>query len=122
MITLSPGDYIMKYDLTQCTNPSKNFDYSKTSPSGETVSYDPLNEKLVLTTDGKYQKVALTESEKLSALVNEKVYVLKVDNTGFNYEKAILGTGLVSFNAKDQTKISFQPKCDDAKVVLNVYQ
>ena len=74
-LDLIKGEYTAVYELKQCSNPSEKFDYTRTSPAGETMSYNPLKEEVIVGANGKLQKRALTESEQISALTKEEVYV-----------------------------------------------
>lgn len=122
VINLMSGEYALKYNLKQCNNPSEKFDYTRTSPSGEEISYDPLKEEVVLTSDGKFQKRMLSESEQINALLREEVYVLETEGTEPVHHKAILESDSVGFSANGQTKFLFRAKCDDSSIVLKLYK
>ncbi|MEK6819218.1 MAG: hypothetical protein AABY10_04790 [Nanoarchaeota archaeon] len=118
-LNLMPGAYIVKYDLKQCSNPSLT--YTKTF-GGESMTYDPLKESVVVTADGKLQKTSLSESQKLSALLSEEVYVLETQGTRPDKHVPILYPDSFSFVANGQAKLLFRAKCNDASTNLKVYK
>ncbi len=120
-INLMSGKYNLKYSLSQCNYPVLS--YTKTSGQ-QSITYDPLREDAIVGADGKLQKVSLSESQKLDALLTQEIYVLETTGTEPSQHKAILQPGNLEFTVKtnSQVRMSFNAKCGDSSVALKLYK
>jgi len=119
---LVKGDYTLYYKINECPNPSASFQYSYPDASGNEVFYDPFKEKVITNAQGILQKVSLTEDEKIQAVLNEKLYVIKTENTEPVHDSPIVLDSVVNFKADGETKFSYNAKCDGSYLTLNLYR
>ena len=119
---LEKGEYALYYDIMPCANPSEKLFYTFIDANGAEVSYNPLIDKIITNAQGKQEKVAMTEGEKVQAVLNEKIYILETENTEPVHNLAVLYEGALNFKADEQVKFSYKAKCDGSKVALSLYR
>ncbi|MEX2016892.1 MAG: hypothetical protein WD876_00260, partial [Candidatus Pacearchaeota archaeon] len=112
---LAKGSYDAIYTLDDCENPSLSY---TTTYQDQSLTFDPLKEKVIVDSTGKLYTTGLTPQEQTDALIKEEVYVVEAGSA----REVISEAGTLSFSADGRTKIAFNAKCDDAKVTLKIYE
>jgi hypothetical protein len=121
-IDLTKGQYGLYYKINECPNASANFKYSYPDATGKEVFYDPFKEKVITNAQGVLQKVAMTEDEKVQAVLKEKLYVLSTENTSPVHSSALVIDSVLNFEADGMAKFLYNAKCDGSYITLTLYK